>query len=131
MNIAMCYHFVSIIIITVTSLLWLYIRMILLTLAVMIRLCLITQWISSKLWFIIRWIMLLMILKIMIWFSFTKTICVWNYYIFSNRWKTCTYFWSSTNNSNLFTFNMWFIAMFINMFRGVLCTVKWPVLLLL
>ena len=118
-------HFVSIIIIIGTSLFYCYILTILLMLVVFIRLWLIIWWIGIRLWRTIRWIMLSTILPIMIWFYFTKTIYLRNDYIYANCYKTCTYFWSSTNISNLFIFNKLFISMFILLER-VWCTVKWP-----
>ena len=83
----MIFHFVFIIIIFGTSLLCSSILVILLTLVIFSRLCLIIQLISSRLWLIIRWILLSKILPIMNWFSFTKTISLCNYYIYANCWK--------------------------------------------
>ena len=126
MNISMLSHFVSIIILFGTRFLCYSILMILLLLIVFSRLCLIIRWISIRFWLIIIWFMLSTILRIIICFSFTKTICFWNYYILANWWKTCTYCWSITNDSNIFIFNRWFISMIINIFGRGLCTVKWP-----
>ena len=124
MDIAMCYHFVSIIIIFGTSFLCYSILIVLLTLVVFSRLWLIITWISIRLWLIIGLIMLSTRLPIMIYFPFTK-LFLCNYYIYSNWWKTCTYFWRITNNSNIFIFNRRFIAMLINIFGIVWRTVKW------
>ena len=125
MNIAMFPHFVSIINILGMRLLCYYILTILLTLVVSSRLWLIIRWISIKFWLIIRWIMLSTIFPIMILFYFTKMMCLWNYYIYSNFLKTCNYFWLSTDNYNIFIFDRWFISMLINIFGRVLCIVKW------
>ena len=40
--------------------------------------------------------------------------------------KTCTYFWSSTNNSIIFIFTRWFIAVIINLCGRVWWTFEWP-----
>ena len=40
--------------------------------------------------------------------------------------KTCTYCWSSTNNSNIFIFTRWFIAMIINLCGRVWWNFEWP-----
>ena len=124
MDIAMFYHFVSIIIIFGTSFLCYSILMVLLTLVVFSRLWLIITWISIRLWLIIGLIMLSTRLPIMIYFPFTK-LFLCNYYIYSNWWKNCTYFCRITYNSNLFIFNRLFIAVLINIFGGLWCTVKW------
>ena len=124
MNIVMFSHLVSMIIIFGKSLLYYSILTILLKLVLSSRFWLIIQWIISNLWLIIRWMMLSIILKIMILFSFTKTMCFCNYYISVKLFKTCTHWWRSTNNYNIFIFNMWFIAILANIFGRVWCTVR-------
>ena len=125
MNISISPHFVSIIVVFGMSLLCSSILTILLTLVVSSRLWLIIGRISSNSWLIIRWIIFSKRLSIMILLSFTKTICLWNYYISANWWKNCTYFCRITYNSNLFIFNRLFIAVLINIFGGLWCTFKW------
>ena len=124
MNIAMISHFFYITIISGRSLFCYSIITIRLILIVSSRLCLIIRWISIR-------NMLSTILPIMILFSFNKMMCLWNYYICDNWWKTCTDFWRSTNNSNLLIFNSWFISILVNIFGRVWCTGKLTFLLLL
>ena len=131
MNIAMFCHFFSIMLIFGTILLYYFILTIMLTFVVSIKLWLIIRWISIRLCFIIWLIVFSKVLPIVILFSLTKNMCLWNHYIYDNWWKTCTCCWSSTDIYNLFIFNRWFFEMIINIFGIVLCTVKWPLLLLL
>ena len=98
MNISMSHHFFPIIIISRRKLLCSSIMKILLTLVV-----------SSRLWLIIRWIMFSTRLPINIWFPFTKAMCLWNFYIYANWWKSSTDFWPSTDNFKFFIFNSWFL----------------------
>ena len=81
--------FVTIIIIFGTSLLCSSILTILSTLVVSSRLRLIIWWSSIRLWLIIRWIVLSTIFPTTILFYYTKTVCLWNFYISANWWKFC------------------------------------------
>ena len=65
--------------------------------------------VSSSLWLVIQLIMLSTRLTITIWFTSTKSICLWDFYISTNWWKISTDCWPSTNNLNLFIFNRWFL----------------------
>ena len=131
MNLSMLPHFFFIIIIFGTILLCYSFITILLTLVVFTRLWLIIRWIRSRLLLIILLIMLFTLLPITIWFSFTKIVFLWNYYISTYWWIFCTYFCSITNNSNLFVFSRLFVAMIIHVFGKVWCNVKWPFFILL
>ena len=82
-----------------------HILTILLTLVASTRLWLIIRSISSRLWLIIRWIMLYTTFLIVILFSFTKMMCLWNFYILANLWNISTDCWQSADDSNIFIFN--------------------------
>ena len=89
MNHAMCNPFLPIIIIFVIILLNSSIMKILLTVVL-----------HRRLWLIIRGIVLSTSLPIMIWYFFTETICIWNYYILDNGWQMTIDWWPGTNNFN-------------------------------
>ena len=111
MHIATFFHFVSIIIIIRTSFLCYSILEILLTLVVFCMLWLIIRWISSMLWLIIRRTMVSTWLPIRICFSFTKTICLWNYYIYCN-WQKTDNFISSSSVDDLFPCSLIFLGVY-------------------
>ena len=63
-------------------------------------------------------------LPITLWFPFTKSMCLWKFYISANWWKSSTDCRPYTNNYNLVIFNRWLFAMLGNIFGRVWCIVK-------
>ena len=122
-------HFFSSIISSIRILLCCSTMTILLNLVIISRLRLIIRYIVLST-ITIGWTWRFTRVPITFWFPFTKALCLWKFYIYTNRWKSFIDCRTYTNNIIIIIFNRWFFAMMDDLFGRVWYIVKSTFLLL-